>query len=96
LSILVDRNMLLEPAELALAEKTNELTQQLAKLTAVGDYRGAMSLIAELREPVNAFFENVMVMVPDIALRDNRLKLLVRVLQSFSGIADFSEIVTAG
>ena len=60
------------------------------------DYRAALEEIATLRGAVDAFFEAVMVMVPDAALRANRLALLVRVLKDFSGIADFSEIVTQG
>jgi glycyl-tRNA synthetase beta chain len=45
---------------------------------------------------VDAFFDAVMVMAPDAAVRANRLALLERVLGDFSGIADFSEIVVAG
>jgi glycyl-tRNA synthetase beta chain len=45
---------------------------------------------------VDAFFEAVMVMDPDAAVRGNRLALLERVLGDFSGIADFSEIVVEG
>jgi glycyl-tRNA synthetase beta chain len=52
--------------------------------------------VATLRGPVDAFFEAVMVMAPEPEIRANRLALLRRVLKDFSGIADFSEIVTAG
>jgi glycyl-tRNA synthetase beta chain len=45
---------------------------------------------------VDAFFDAVMVMSPEVEVRANRLALLSRVLVDFSGIADFSEIVTAG
>ena len=45
---------------------------------------------------MDAFFEAVMVMAPDVAVRANRLALLEKVLGDFSGIADFSEIVVSG
>jgi len=60
------------------------------------DYRAALEEIATLRGAVDAFFEAVMVMVTEENVRANRLGLLARVLKDFSGIADFSEIVTAG
>jgi glycyl-tRNA synthetase beta chain len=45
---------------------------------------------------VDAFFEQVMVMDPDPSIREQRLRLLAMIVRSFSGIADFSEIVVAG
>jgi glycyl-tRNA synthetase beta chain len=45
---------------------------------------------------VDAFFDQVMVMDPDAEVRKSRLALLASIVKSFSGIADFSEIVTAG
>jgi len=60
------------------------------------DYKGALQLLATSRETVDAFFDKVMVMVEDEALRANRLALLQSLLREFSTIADFSEIVTEG
>ena len=48
------------------------------------------------REPVDAFFDKVMVMVEETSVRANRLALLQTLLKEFSTIADFSEIVTEG
>jgi glycyl-tRNA synthetase beta chain len=59
-------------------------------------YAEALQVSATLRPEVDAFFEAVMVMAPDAAVRANRLALLRQVLGDFSKIADFSEIVTAG
>ncbi len=59
-------------------------------------YAAALEEIATLRPQVDAFFDAVMVMAPDEAVRANRLALLEKVLRDFSGIADFSEIVVAG
>jgi glycyl-tRNA synthetase beta chain len=60
------------------------------------EYLAALTLLAAAREPVDAFFDKVMVMVDDAKLRENRLALLRQLLEEFSTIADFSEIVTEG
>ncbi len=60
------------------------------------DYGDALMLLSTAREPVDAFFDKVMVMVDDAKLRANRLALLRTLLKEFSTIADFSEIVTEG
>jgi glycyl-tRNA synthetase beta chain len=53
-------------------------------------------MLSTLREPVDRFFDKVMVMVDDERIRANRLALLQTLLKEFSNIADFSEIVTEG
>jgi glycyl-tRNA synthetase beta chain len=58
------------------------------------EYSDALRLLSTAREPVDAFFDKVMVMVEDEKLRANRLALLRTLLKEFSTIADFSEIVT--
>jgi glycyl-tRNA synthetase beta chain len=60
------------------------------------EYGEALTLLSTAREPVDAFFDKVMVMVEDAKLRANRLALLRTLLKEFSTIADFSEIVTEG
>ena len=92
----LDVAMLKDGAELALAEKAADLKPKVAALRAGQDYRGALEAIATLRPQVDAFFDAVMVMDPDEALRANRLALLARTLGDFGGIADFAEIVVAG
>jgi glycyl-tRNA synthetase beta chain len=52
----------------------------------------AMSAMAHLRGPVDAFFGKVTVNAPDAALRDNRLKLLARLRETLHAVADFSKI----
>jgi len=58
------------------------------------DYLNALQLLSTAREPVDRFFDKVMVMVEDQKVRANRLALLRTLLTEFSTIADFSEIVT--
>jgi glycyl-tRNA synthetase beta chain len=60
------------------------------------EYLPALLLLATAREPIDRFFDKVMVMVEDEHVRANRLALLRTVLKEFSTIADFSEMVTEG
>ncbi len=92
----VDAAKLIDPAEQALNARSAELAAKVAELRQQKSYIAALEAIATLRAPVDAFFDTVMVMAPDEAVRGNRLALLSRVLGDFSEIADFSEIVTAG
>jgi glycyl-tRNA synthetase beta chain len=78
----------LHDAAAALAPKVAEMRQ-------ARDYAGALAEIATLRPAVDAFFDRVMVLDPNPALRGAHLGLIDGVLRGFSGIADFSEIVTA-
>ena len=71
------------------APRVEELRRQKA-------YKDALVLLSTAREPVDRFFDKVMVMVEDERIRANRLALLQRLLKEFSTIADFSEIVTEG
>jgi glycyl-tRNA synthetase beta chain len=92
----VDPALLTEATEIALAQRSAELATRVATLRAEKNYTAALEAIATLRPQVDAFFDAVMVMAPDAEVRANRLALLEKVLQDFSGIADFSEIVVAG
>ena len=92
----VDPALLAHASEQVLHEKAFEIADRVNGLRAAKEYIGALEAIATLRPQVDAFFDGVMVMDPDERIRANRLALLSRVLTDFSGIADFSEIVTAG
>jgi glycyl-tRNA synthetase beta chain len=59
-----------------------------------GDLDSALTAIATLRDPVDAFFSDVMVMADEAALRRNRLALLASISAIFGKIADFSQIST--
>lgn len=92
----IDTGLLTEPAEQALAQESAQRATRVAQLREEGNYAEALATIAELRPAVDAFFDKVMVMVPDAAMRQARLGLLARVLGDFNQVADFSEIVIAG
>jgi glycyl-tRNA synthetase beta chain len=78
-----------------LHDAAKALAPEVAKLRQGRAYGEALAKIATLRPVVDAFFDKVMVLDPDAAMRGAHLGLIDGVLRSFSGIADFSEIVTA-
>jgi glycyl-tRNA synthetase beta chain len=77
----------------AYVESTGPKVEALRKKKEYGD---ALRLLSTAREPVDVFFDRVMVMADDEKIRANRLALLRTLLREFSTIADFSEIVTEG
>ncbi len=91
----VDKALLVDAAELALAERSVEVAAKVEGLRASREYTAALEAIALLRPQVDAFFDAVMVMAPEPEIRANRLALLARITGDFSRIADFSEIVVA-
>ncbi|MEZ8437846.1 glycine--tRNA ligase subunit beta [Vibrio splendidus] len=86
----IDLALLQEDAEKALAENVEVMTEALEPAFATGNYQEALSKLADLREPVDAFFDNVMVMADDEALKKNRLTLLNNLRNLFLQIADIS------
>ena len=72
-----------------------KLAERVAGLRLQRNYAAALEAIATLRPAVDAFFDKVMVMAPEPELRAARLALIQSVLNGFSGIADFSEIVVS-
>lgn len=86
----IDASLLTETAEKALAEKLKQLQPKLAPLFASANYQEALALLADLRESVDTFFEDVMVMVDDQALKNNRLALLSSLREQFLHAADIS------
>ncbi len=70
------------------------IRQIVMSRSAEGDYRAALIALAQLRKPVDAFFEQVLVMADDRKLRCHRLALLEEISSLFHDLADFSKIVT--
>src|ERR1017187_8952463 len=92
----LDESALTEGPEKRLAMEIPAIAIQVRELRAQGNYGRAVAQISRLRQPVDAFFDKVMVMVDDKRVRANRLALLQNLLNEFSTIADFSEIVMEG
>ena len=79
-----------EPAEKALAEAVLALRTEVQPLIAQGDYTTVLDKLANLRAPVDSFFDNVMVNAEDLALRQNRLAILNTLQDLFLQVADIS------
>ena len=79
-----------EPAEKALAEAVLSLRTEVQPLIAQGDYTAVLDKLANLRAPVDSFFDNVMVNAEDPALRQNRLAILNTLQGLFLQVADIS------
>ncbi len=86
----IDLALLQEDAEKALAEAVEIMAEALEPAFATGNYQEALSKLAGLRAPVDSFFDNVMVMADDEALKKNRLTLLNKLRNLFLQIADIS------
>ncbi|WGE74972.1 glycine--tRNA ligase subunit beta [Actinobacillus equuli] len=79
-----------EPAEKALAEAVLGLRTEVQPLLAKGEYTAVLDKLASLRQPVDSFFDNVMVNAEDPALRQNRLAILNTLQGLFLQVADIS------
>ena len=84
----------LAPEAAKLHDAANTLAPEVARLRQERAYGEALAKIATLRPVVDGFFDKVMVLDPDAGVRGAHLGLIDGVLKGFSGIADFSEIVT--
>ena len=88
----VDAALLKEPAEAALAQALNGVKPQADTAFEQGDYAGSLKALAALKEPVDAFFDGVMVNAEDPALRANRLGLLAQLHAAMNRVADLSKL----
>jgi glycyl-tRNA synthetase beta chain len=86
----IDEDRFVLDAEKVLFGDLRAIEETIAPLLAAGDYSSSLKHLAELRAPVDAFFDSVMVMDEDPVLRGNRLALLARLKSQFDRIADLS------
>jgi glycyl-tRNA synthetase beta chain len=87
-----DPALLEAPEEKALAKAVDEVETAAAKAIEDENFEAAMSAMAKLRAPVDAFFDSVTVNADDSKLRENRLRLLNRIRNTTKTVADFSQI----
>ena len=87
--LVVEAN-LVEDAEKALFAELAKITPVVEPLFAAKDYTAALSALAALRAPVDAFFDGVMVMADDADLKANRLRMLAQLRELFTKVADIS------
>ena len=81
---------MLEDAEKALYAEIQNVLPVVQPLLAARDYTAALSKLAALRAPIDAFFDGVMVMADDAELKANRLRLLAQLRDLFTRVADVS------
>ncbi len=87
-----DIKLLVETEETTLAAAVESARQDTVAAINVESFKGAMNALAELRGPVDRFFEKVQVNAPDPKLRENRLRLLSAIREATLNVADFSKI----
>lgn len=88
----IDKKLLSEAAELALHDALNAATAKAELALAEENFEGAMSALSLLRVPVDKFFDDVIVNAEEQEVRENRLKLLAKIRDVTSQVADFSKI----
>lgn len=91
----VNKSLLTEAAEIALAENVNRLAQTVAPMFKQRDYAKGLEALAGMRTVVDTFFDDVLVMADDDAVRHNRLALLRELRTLFLHVADISCLHTA-
>jgi len=91
----VNTALLQETAEKTLAQAVDTKAGLVAPLFAAREYTQALAILADLQQPVDAFFDSVMVMCEDPALQQNRLALLTKLRGLFLEVADISYLVPA-
>ncbi|HMY39569.1 MAG TPA: glycine--tRNA ligase subunit beta, partial [Marinagarivorans sp.] len=89
----INPSLLQLPAEQALAAALSQAQADVGPLLQDGEYQTALTQLASLQAPVDAFFTDVMVMADDLALRNNRLALLQQLRDLFWQVADISCLV---
>ncbi|WP_432471433.1 glycine--tRNA ligase subunit beta [Amphritea sp. HPY] len=88
----VSQELLHDPAEKTLAAAVAAKQTSLAPLFEQGDYKAILEQLADLRSDVDSFFDDVMVMADDEAVKNNRLALLSQLRNLFLGVADISAL----
>ena len=88
----INTKLFAEAEETELHGQLNAIGSDLSPMLAEGDYENALSKLATLRDSVDAFFDNVMVMADDDAVKNNRIALLNNLHSQFSQIADISQL----
>jgi glycyl-tRNA synthetase beta chain len=88
----VDPGLLADPHERRLAAEIEALRQDVERLVTARRYEEALTRLASLRGPVDAFFDHVLVMAEDVRLRANRLALLAALSRLFLHMANLSRL----
>jgi glycyl-tRNA synthetase beta chain len=88
----VDPDGLMDPSEIRLYRLIQKIQSRCESFCEEGKFTQALQQMVKLREPVDAFFDAVLVMAEDVVIRKNRLGLLARIAGLFAKVADFSKL----
>ncbi len=88
----IDETLLHDPAECALANRVEVVSAAADGFIRTADYGAYLKVLAELRDPIDLFFDEVMVMCDDANVRDNRIALLNRIHGLFTRVADIARL----
>ena len=91
-ALAVDPALLQAPAEAALHDALATIVPRADAAFERGDYTGSLCMLASLKQPVDTFFDDVMVNTEDAALRTNRLALLASLHRAMNRVADLSRL----
>ena len=91
----IQYELLKEPSERILFDLLDRVNTDVLKSMGANDYGKALREMVVLREPLDEFFNKVMVMTEDPAVRQNRLALMKRLVGLFTKVADFSKLQIA-
>lgn len=89
----IEEGLLIADEEQALFLAYQRANQDIARMRRAKDYNGVLNVMFELTQPIDEFFGAVMVMVEDLAVRNNRLALLKAITNLTANIADLSKVV---
>ena len=89
----ISENLLVENEEVALFNAIVSVSPEVAHHFDDGAYDAVLATLAKLRSPIDAFFDSVMVMADDEAIRNNRLSILLELRKLFTKVADISVLV---
>jgi len=90
----ISTRLLKEPAEIALNEALSTVKPKADAAFVSGDYTASLQALAALKDPVDAFFDGVMVNADDPALKANRLALLKQLHDAMNRVADLSKLAS--
>jgi glycyl-tRNA synthetase beta chain len=88
----ITESLLAQEQEIALYKKFKEIEGPFIKRAEKGEYAAALKLLSGLKEPIDSFFDKVLVMTEDVHVRRNRIALLSRLVGLFGRVARFSSI----
>lgn len=96
LGTLLDSSLLGQAEEKELFNLLENIRPEVAKLSADGDFERLLNLLATLKEPIDSFFEAVLVMDKEDRIKENRIKLLNLAAATYESFADFSHLIISG